>query len=312
VTLRNTLVGENVDSGNEAPGCIGSLTSNNYNLLSGGGCTFDGESGDLIGYEPRLGALQGDGPQTHGLLPDSPAIDAGDPAGCTDDAGAPLTTDQRKAPRPSGSRCDIGAFEANAATPAPNPDARCFSETGYCISGRIREFWEQNGGLPVFGYPTSPQQPERVEANIFQVQHFERNRLELHPENQPLYDVLLGRLGAEEVERLQIASLPEEPLAGCLRFAQTQHIVCDEFAQAWQRDGLEFDGRPGKRFEESLALFGLPITGRMTITLGDGKRYQVQYFERTRFEYHPENAAPYNVLFGLLDNEAHSGGAPRP
>lgn len=26
---------------------------------------------------------------------------------------------------------------------------RCFAETGLCISGRIREFWEQNGGLPV-------------------------------------------------------------------------------------------------------------------------------------------------------------------
>ena len=26
---------------------------------------------------------------------------------------------------------------------------RCFAETGFCIEGRIREFWEQNGGLPV-------------------------------------------------------------------------------------------------------------------------------------------------------------------
>lgn len=199
---------------------------------------------------------------------------------------------------------------ANSTLHVNNADARCFSETGFCISGRIREYWEQNGGLSIFGYPTSPRQPEWVEAGTFQVQHFERNRLELHPENQPPYDVLLGRLGAEQIGRLQIASLSEEPLDGCLRFEQTQHIVCDEFAEAWQRDGLEFDGRPGKRFDESLSLFGLPVTGRMLMTLGDGKSYQIQYFERARFEYHPENAAPYNVLFGLLDNEARADTAP--
>jgi hypothetical protein len=47
--------------------------------------------------------------------------------------------------------------------PAPTVHAaqQCFAETGYCIDGRIREFWEQNGGLPVFGFPIpgSPCQP---------------------------------------------------------------------------------------------------------------------------------------------------------
>src|SRR3954466_675514 len=32
----------------------------------------------------------------------------------------------------------------------------CFPETNQCISGRIREFWEQNGGAPGFGHPTTP------------------------------------------------------------------------------------------------------------------------------------------------------------
>ena len=35
---------------------------------------------------------------------------------------------------------------------------RCFAETNFCIGGRIREFWEQNGGLSVFGFPVTPQQ----------------------------------------------------------------------------------------------------------------------------------------------------------
>jgi hypothetical protein len=34
--------------------------------------------------------------------------------------------------------------------------ARCFRETGYCIAGPIRDFWEHNGGLMVFGFPITP------------------------------------------------------------------------------------------------------------------------------------------------------------
>ncbi|CAA9557420.1 MAG: hypothetical protein AVDCRST_MAG18-791 [uncultured Thermomicrobiales bacterium] len=36
----------------------------------------------------------------------------------------------------------------------------------------------------------------------------------------------------------------------------------------------------------------------MTETLEDGKQYRVQWFERARFEYHPENAAPNDILLG--------------
>jgi hypothetical protein len=38
------------------------------------------------------------------------------------------------------------------------------------------------------------------------------------------------------------------------------------------------------RGPESLALFGLPLSDPMQETLGDGKTYTVQYFERARFE----------------------------
>src|SRR5262245_4966058 len=78
---------------------------------------------------------------------------------------------------------------------------RCFPETGFCIEGRIRQFWEQNGGLPVFGFPIGQQSEERIEGRPFQVQWFERNRLELHPENDAPYDVLLGRLGADRLQQ---------------------------------------------------------------------------------------------------------------
>lgn len=67
--------------------------------------------------------------------------------------------------------------------PAPlvaQSSQRCFSETGYCIEGRIREFWESQGGLRVFGYPIGPQMQAPIEGKLYTVQQFERNRLELH------------------------------------------------------------------------------------------------------------------------------------
>ena len=47
------------------------------------------------------------------LLDGSPAIDAGNPAGCPDFDGVLLTDDQRgqQRPVPVGSRCDMGAYE---------------------------------------------------------------------------------------------------------------------------------------------------------------------------------------------------------
>src|SRR5262245_20980084 len=112
-----------------------------------------------------------------------------------------------------------------ALAPAPTlaQEQRCFPETGQCISGRIREFWEQNGALPVFGFPTTDQHQELVEGQPFQVQWFERNRLELHPENALPYDVLLGRLGADRLEqqgRGDWQNFPKDEQQGdCLSFA---------------------------------------------------------------------------------------------
>jgi uncharacterized lipoprotein YbaY len=198
---------------------------------------------------------------------------------------------------------------------------RCFAETGYCISGRIREYWEQNGGLAVFGLPLGPQQALTTEGGAIQAQWFERHRLELHPENPAPYDVLLGRLGVDRLAQQgrdwQSFPRPDPAEAGdaerCRLFSETGHVVCDAFLQAFRAYGLSFPGRAGVTYEESLALFGLPISAPMTETI-DGKEYTVQWFERARFELHPENQPPYNVLFGRLGAElgggAGSGGQP--
>ncbi|NJL34105.1 MAG: hypothetical protein HC893_09895 [Chloroflexaceae bacterium] len=70
---------------------------------------------------------------------------------------------------------------------------RCFEETGYCISGSIRDYWEQRGGIELFGLPLSPARLQTIEQNwTGPVQWFERGRLEDHG----LAGVLEGRLGA--------------------------------------------------------------------------------------------------------------------
>ena len=186
---------------------------------------------------------------------------------------------------------------------------RCFPETGFCISGRIREFWEQNGGLPVFGFPTTPLQSETVEGKSFQAQWFERNRLELHPENPRPYDVLLGRLGADRLAQQgrDWRAFPQSaPQPGCQFFPETKHNVCGSILKAWQANGLNLDGKPGYSYAESLALLGLPLSEQLTETLSDGKSYRIQWFERGRIERHPDNPAPYQVQLGLLGNEVRS------
>lgn len=168
---------------------------------------------------------------------------------------------------------------------------RCFSETGFCISGPIRAYWERRGGLPVFGLPITAPMQESVEGRLLQVQWFERDRLEIQPDGQ----VTAGRLGAERLEQLGTPwqpgpGTPAGP--GCLAFPATGHQLCGPFAAYWRANG-------------GLERFGLPLTGAFNAEL-EGKTYTVQYFERRRFELHPE-LGPDTVLLGLLGREVLEG-----
>jgi hypothetical protein len=193
---------------------------------------------------------------------------------------------------------------------------RCFAETPYCIEGRIREFWEQNGGLSVFGFPIRAQHEQSVEGRDLQVQWFQRHRIELHPNNPYPYDIQLGRLGDARLQqrgdKWWSVFSTEAPSGGCRFFSETGHNICGRFWTAWRTNGLERDGNPYSKTEaENLALFGLPLSGEHTETYREGT-FTVQWFERARFEYHPELAnTPYVVLFGLLSNEiARAAGNP--
>ena len=113
VVLQNSIIANN--SGGNCSGA-GAMTSNGYNLSSDGTCSFS-STGDLNNTDPNLGPLQSNGgpTQTMALLAGSPAIDSGNPSGCTDGQGNLLKTDQRGQPRPDkddSEGCDRGAYES--------------------------------------------------------------------------------------------------------------------------------------------------------------------------------------------------------
>jgi len=189
---------------------------------------------------------------------------------------------------------------------------RCFSETNQCIGGRFNDYWHQNGALPVFGFPISRAANEvnRDTNRSFQTQWFERNRFELHPENQAPYDVLLGRLGDDRLRQLGRDWLKEPrergPIEGCRWFQETGHNVCNQFRDIgfktyWETHGLQ-DPRLDA-YGKSLALFGMPLTEPRLETNAAGDTVITQWFERARFEWHPGKPDEFKVLLGLLGNE---------
>ena len=84
----------------------------------------------------------------------------------------------------------------------------------------------------------------------------------------------------------------------CQTFSQTGFTACGLFLQYWRANG-------------GLAQQGYPISGvfyerNAPPPAGDGQLHMVQYFQRARFEYHPENQPPFQVLLGLLGTEQYS------
>jgi len=112
--LQNSIIAYNHSPSLAEGNCDGPVTSI-FSLSSDNSCNLNGP-GDLNNVNPKLGTFGNNGGPTPtiSLLSGSPAIDAGNPSGCTDGLGHLLKTDQRGRPRPNTedrSGCDMGAYE---------------------------------------------------------------------------------------------------------------------------------------------------------------------------------------------------------
>jgi hypothetical protein len=161
------------------------------------------------------------------------------------------------------------------------------------LGGPFLAYWNAHGGLPIFGYPISEefQEVSPTDGKPYTVQYFQRNRFEYHPEFAGTPNaVLLGLLGVERSkDRNFPPGTPGVTDAAHQWFPPVQHNLGGPFLAYWTTHG-------------GLAVFGYPISEEFQeVNPTDGKTYTVQYFQRNRFEYHPENAGtPSEVLLGLL------------
>jgi peptide/nickel transport system substrate-binding protein len=180
------------------------------------------------------------------------------------------------------------------------------------VCGRFLEEWSKKGSeqnnVYVNGLPITARRPEisTEDGKVYETQWFERARFEAHPENRAPYDVLFGRLGAVLAEgrgsvdpaTRQVRNPADRAFVGIdqpgdvgptkVWFRETRHTISGKILEYWNRYG-------------GLAQFGFPLSEEFDeISATDGKTYKVQYFERNRFELHPEKAAPYEVELGLL------------
>jgi len=184
---------------------------------------------------------------------------------------------------------------------------------GHAVAGRFLEVWNSQGSeqnnVYVNGLPITDARSEISTENgkTYSTQWFERARYEAHPENKAPYDVLLGRLGASLTEGRpsmdpatgKPRNPADQPFVGIDKpadangstkawFQETRHSVSGKIKEYWDKYG-------------GLQQFGFPLSEQFQeISATDGKTYTVQYFERNRFELHPEKAAPYEVELGLL------------
>jgi uncharacterized protein YkwD len=207
-------------------------------------------------------------------------------------------TDSQGAPFDKTWSFGTGQDAPRQSGPAPvsDPNITYFAETGHSIGNGFRSFWEQHGGLAQFGYPLTDEIVENspTDGQPRTTQYFERARFEYHPEFKGTpYEVELGLLGKEVTSgRAFPTSDPFPSNANGWYFPETQHSLAFGFLSYWLSHG-------------GVTVFGYPISQELVeVNPTDGKEYIVQYFERNRFEFHPEFKGTSNeVLLGQLGRE---------
>jgi len=216
----------------------------------------------------------------------------------------------------------LSIMPAAFAAPSAAAAQTCRNINKIDVCGRFLEQWNKSGTAAnavdkavspeqgstyVNGLPITAMKKEisLTDGKTYDTQWFERARYEAHPENKAPYDVLLGLLGVTITEGrgtvdpgtgqvrnqadaafVKVAK-PSDVSATKVWFQETSHTVSGKILEYWNKFG-------------GLQQFGFPLSEQFREVSTDGKTYDVQYFERNKFEIHPEKAAPYEVELGLL------------
>jgi hypothetical protein len=188
----------------------------------------------------------------------------------------------------------------------PPPQAQYFKETGHSAINYFWQFWKNTpDALRILGYPISEpfvQESFTEPGKFYLVQYYERAVLEEHPENfnrDGNQYFVLGRLLGNELIKNRGGEAPFQPVGSIPKtanqtwFPETQHTLRNDattgpFKSFWEKYG-------------GLAVFGFPTSEPFQEKNADtGETYWVQYFERNRFEFQPNQPADFRVLLGRL------------
>lgn len=159
-------------------------------------------------------------------------------------------------------------------------EERYFPETGHLVAGEFLRTYES---VPdpelVFGYPITEAFTDVVLERT--VQYFERARFELFPENPPELRIKVSELGYLTRKAGPTLPIPGN-LQACRTFDEVEYPVCFAFLEFFESHG-------------GVRVFGYPIS---SFELHDGRI--AQYFQRARFEWHPEKPAGQRVVLTKL------------
>lgn len=197
---------------------------------------------------------------------------------------------------------------------------RTYAETGYAVCFDFLKFYDQYGGVDLFGLPISGLE----DRNGRIVQYFYNARFEWQPEQPAGERVVISDLGREyflirsENPQLLAAKNPgtqnnyvKRPDNAILQmfkpevavaqageqgeyFEETGHWVSGEFLATYRRSA------------DPLRVYGLPITDAYQDSITG---LQIQYFDKVRFELHPEAQPDARVQLSNLGYLTYKPGA---
>jgi hypothetical protein len=143
------------------------------------------------------------------------------------------------------------------------PGCHYIAITGHQLCEPFLGYWRTSGGLARFGYPITEPHFELIEGKTYQVQYFERRRMEYHPELAGARNaILLGLLGQALAETDSCVAL--DPAFEPTAYAYRQLLGCPIYASRElvgnkRLGGLREVPLAIQRFERGMLLWFQPL-----------------------------------------------------